>query len=732
VKFPLSALHWEDGSLGVDRVSLRARLPPRRQHSTWAGRLLGCAQWRRRWHGHAAAFASLARARDAVATLRLAHGLPQGGALVWVRGGIYELTETLSFGPAQGGDDGAPVIFQAQPHEAVRIWGGHGIDADAFSPVTDSADRARLDPSAVEQVLVADLASLGISDFGRPQLRGFWHPLLPAPLEPFFDGQPLTLARWPNGTELPFGTIVDAGSVPRVGDTSNRGGIFAYSGDRPLGWHDPTEAWVTGFMHWAWADDSIRIASLDPIARTVTLSDPHLYGLASGQPWQQYHFENVLEELDAPGEWYLDRRRGRLFFWPPTPLAGQEIVVSMLDDPLVSIDGASNVQLRNLVFEYSRGMGVYIAGGDHNRVDHCTLRHLGTVGVSIGSEIVHFEATDTPEPRQVGDLQAHLYAHSEWDAIAGTDNGVVASEFSDLGAGAIILGGGNRPTLTPAGNFVVDNDIHDVSRLTPTRPAVFVHGVGLRVANNRIHGVPQQSIYLEGNDHLVELNEIYDGLHAADDEGAVYLGRDPSERGVVIRWNYLHDLGGGPGHTTGIYLDDGESGISVYGNVFYHVGSDLYGAVFTHAGAYNTIENNMFIECPVDAGFAMMSDSDWLAQFGPGTLWERRLLQAVDIEAPPYSTRYPALVGYYGAPQHPETNVLDNNVSFDCGMLRWEGQANWCTLRNNLETTSDPGFVDASNHNWALQPDAAVYQQLPSFAPIPFDQIGLHSPPGPQ
>lgn len=683
-------------------------------------------------------FASLGRARDAIRALKARQGLPAGGVRVEIAGGAYRLDQTLAFGPEDGGAPGAPIIYEAAPGQSVSLQGGRLLPASAFHPVMDPSILARLDAAALGHVLVVDLGSLGITDYGQHQMEGFWHPLLPSALELFLDGTPMTLARWPNAGEVSMAGVVDPGSTPRTGDTTNRGGTFSYSGDRPLRWKEPTEGWVRGWFHWPWADDCLRIAAVDTTARTLTLAAPHLYGLALGQPGLGYHVENLIEELDSPGEWYLDPTQGRLYFWPPTPLPGHEVAVSMLETPLVSIEGTSCLVFRNLTLEYGRGMGVFIGSGDNNRIEHCTLRDFGTVGVSIGQGIlgpasVHYESTGTPWEGQVGDLVAHLYTNSAWDFGGGTDNGVVACQLYDLGGGGIVLGGGDRKTLTPGGNYAIDNDLHDVNRLAVSNhPALFIHGVGAYALHNRIHAVPQMAIYLQGNDHRVEFNEVFGVMTQGQDMGAIYLGRDPSERGNQIRWNYLHDIGNSTGpDTCGIYLDDGECGVQVEGNVFYRVGGGGQGAIFVNGGHEHRFENNIFIQCPVCVGLALWTDAEWLSHFGPGTLWERRLLQAVDIRVPPYSTRYPLLAGFYGAPQNTTTNLIDDNLAVACGLLH-SGQEAWCTLGTNLMTSGDPGFLDAANEDWTLRPDATVFQAMPGFQAIPFHEIGPRQLPGPQ
>ena len=122
----------------------------------------------------------------------------------------------------------------------------------------------------------------------------------------------------------------------------------------------------------------------------------------------------------------------------------------------------------------------------------------------------------------------------------GANNTVLSCDISETGDGGVSLSGGNRQTLEPAGHLTENNHIQRFSRWCRTyRPAIRITSGGNKIRHNLIHDGPHTAIQLSGNDHLIELNEIYDVCGETGDVGAFYMGRDWTQRGTLIRHNYL-------------------------------------------------------------------------------------------------------------------------------------------------------------------------------------------------
>jgi len=615
--------------------------------------------------------ATLEGARDAIRRLRAAGGLPAGGVTVELAGGTYAMEKSLALGAGDSGAAAAPIVYRAAAGAQVRVTGGKAVTN--FKPVTDKGVLGRLDEKARGKVLRADLKALGVKDYGTAG----------GGMELFLGDKAMTLARWPNEGFVKITGLV-GGKPKNVRGTKGDGvGKFMYAGDRPKRWAGEADVWVHGYWFWDWSDQRHPVESIDTQKRIIAVKPPyHGYGYRVGQ-W--FYAFNVLAELDSPGEWYLDRKAGVLYFWPPSDVSKGRATVSVAKG-LVNMTGASHVTFEALTFEAVRGTAVTIAGGQANRVTNCTLRNIGAWGVRVSG---------------------------------GHNSAVTGCEIYQTGQGGIALSGGDRKSLTPARHQAVDNHVHHYGQwYRMYKPAIALSGVGLRAAHNLIHDAPHMAVMFSGNDHVIELNEIHHVCQESNDAGAIYSGRDWTMRGTVIRHNYFHHINGFRGRgCVGVYLDDMFSGTRIEGNVFYQVTR----AAFIGGGRDCVVANNIFVDCKpalhIDAR-AM----GWASYHVKTTMTTR--LKAMPYLNPLWRKRYPKLPNILAdAPAAPKGNVVARNISIGG---RWDGvhgaARKYVTFKDNL-IDKDPHFVDRAKANFQLRPDSPAYKL--GFKRIPIENIGL-------
>jgi hypothetical protein len=633
-------------------------------------------------------FATLQKARDAVRQLKTSAGLPEGGVTVWLAAGTYSLAQGFELTAEDSGEADRLIVYRAAAEGQTRITGGKVVTG--WQKVSDPAVLRRLEPAARGEVLRANLKAQGIADYGTFRSRGFGRATAPAALELFYKDQPMTLSRYPNADFLKITGYPAPMGDEHGGTLGKLDAGFNYEGDRPARWTDANDIWVHGYWAYDWANSYEHVASLDTQKHLIKTGPPYgNYGFRAGQ---RFYFLNILEELDEPGEWYLDRRNGILYLWPPAALEPGDVTVSVVESPLVSLNHASHIELRGLTVECTRADGIYIDGGSDNRATGCTIRNVGNSGVTVNG---------------------------------GNEHGVEDCILYEAGDGGISLTGGDRRTLTPCGHYARNNHIHHIARWSRCyAPAISLTGVGIRAANNLIHDHPHCAILFWGNEHMIELNEIHHVCLETGDVGAIYTGRDYTFRGNVIRHNFIHHTGGVGMGSMGIYMDDCVSGTQIYGNILWK----LHRAVFLGGGRDFKVENNIFVDCDP----AIELDGRGLSK---APVWHdmvyrtmKQRLEDVNWRQPPYQTRYPELADlepYYakddGVP--PGKILVAHNICVGSPLLKitWGATEGMAECRDNI-VGIDPLFVDPAHGVFRLQPDSPAARL--GFQPIPIATIG--------
>ena len=592
--------------------------------------------------------------------------------VVWLREGVYELTKPFMLTEQDSASPDGPVVYRACKGETVRIVGGRRTTG--WKSVTDAEISDRLVPDARQQVLQVDLKSAGIEDYGTVKGGG---------LELFFNDKPMTPARWPNEGFVKIAGLVEPDTVNVRGRKGSKTGRFMYPGDRPKRWTQENDIWVHGYWFWDWSDERHKVESIDIEKRIISVAPPfHRYGYRVSQ-W--FYAMNILAELDTPGEWYLDRETGVLYFWPPTPIEKGHAAVSV-SNTLINLTAVSNVTIQGVILEACRGTAVVMSDCTHTKIAGCVLRNLGGRAVRVEE---------------------------------GKNNSVVACDIYATGGGGISLQGGDRPSLTPGDHVAENNHIHHYGRWARMyTPAISLAGVGNRATHNLIHDAPHMAIGFGGNDHVIEFNEIHNVCLESNDAGAIYAGRDWTMRGTVIRHNYLHDITGFEGRgCVGVYLDDMFCGTEIYGNIFRRVTR----AAFIGGGRDCRVENNIFVDCRPALHIDARAMS-WAGYHVDTTMTER--LKAMPYKSKLWAKRYPRLTSILDdEPTAPRGNVVARNL---CSGGRWDGVHKdarpYITFSDNL-ITEDAILEGATVEEFRFSDHLTAHKV--GFETIPFDRIGL-------
>jgi hypothetical protein len=479
--------------------------------------------------------------------------------------------------------------------------------------------------------------------------------------------------------------VTDAG---KPGTTDGRPGTFRLDDPRISQWGD-AKVWLKGFWFWDWYDEPIAVRSIDPANHQVMLAKPLIYGLKAGA---RYFAFNILSELDQEGEYYIDRETSILYFWPPTPLVQNRIALSLLSTPIVALQNTTFVTIAGLIIEEGRDDGIQINGGQGNHIRDCVIRNVGKDGVVI---------------------------------LGGWHHTITGSHVYNAGTRGIVATGGDRKTLKPSEHRIFGNHVHHYGRRIATvKAGIDIDGVGILVSHNDIHDAPHIGILFAGNEHVMEFNEIHHVCEETSDAGAIYVGRDWTARGNVIRYNFIHDLFGKSrkSDVTAIYLDDLASGVEIFGNVI----TDVYRAILVGGGRDNHLENNVLANCTLAISMDARGVTDVLSIMSQNSVLMKRL-SAMPIGRPPWSTRYPQLaVILQDDPIIPKKNVLQRNIAYRCKQSMINPVARlYSTVELPQDVESDPGIQTRGVQDQPGKQRAPIRATLPGWEILPFPDMGL-------
>lgn len=493
--------------------------------------------------------------------------------------------------------------------------------------------------------------------------KGFGHPNAPGGRRLIVRGLPQELARWPN-TDAPGGGWLRIGPVTDQPD----GHTISLSPEavaRARTWRDHDQVWVFGYWRFDWAEGWEPTFGWAENRATMRLQ-PMREGFTPTEGRRMF-FTNVPEELDRPGEWWLDQARRVVVHWPTSPLTPGDAVLTALEDPLIHMRNASDITLRNLVLRDGSGHGIEAADGANLTLENLEVRGFAKDGVRI--------------------------YHVQSATVRG-------SLFRDFGEAALDLYSGDRATLTSGNAVVEDNVFERFGQIRRTyKPGVALNGVGVQVRHNRFFDAPHTGILLNGNDHLIEANDFRKLCTETGDAGAVYMGRDVTMRGVIVRGNWFRELGqtveteSAFTEVMGLYLDDLWSGTTVENNIFQVDGTGM----MIGGGRDNVVTGNLFLGCRISISVDQRAKG-WAAdRVLVGGDWNMQgRIAAMRIDQPPFRDRYPGLAALLGDdPWAAKGNVIRNNQSFGGTFLR---------LLDGL-TTADVGLagnIDAPAANPTL------------------------------
>ena len=627
-------------------------------------------------------FATVEEALEAAKQLRRRQA--SAAVRIEIATGDYYLTAPLKIGPELSGTRESPTEIVAAAGATPRLFAGRKLKLQ-WQPFRDSILQASVSGASFDQL--------------------------------YLDGKRQVRARYPN---------FDAQAVVLNGFAAD-----ALSPERVKRWKNPAGGVIQALHESRWGGMQVPILGKDPDGSLI-LGE----GVGNNRPSKPHlkyrYVENIFEELDTAGEWYMDVGASTLYFMPPRDVD--------LGATTVAASGATRV--------------VDIQGDDKSHV-----RHVRISGLTLGHAGTSFLQATEPLLRSDWMMarEAAIYLENTEDVIV-SDN-----ELSQLGGNAVFVSGFNRRTLIkgnhihdiggsaisfvgrpqavrspsfryqefvpleqldraagpktpdyPADSRAEDNLIHDIGMIEKQVAGVQISmALRITVAHNSIYDVPRAGINIGDGTwggHVLEYNDVFNTVLETGDNGAFNSwGRDRfwhPDRQVMNRINSAN-----PGmwkldaiepitlrynrfrcdNGWDIDLDDGSSNYRVHDNLM------LSGGLKFREGFDREAWNNILI----NNGF---HPHVWFKQ--SGDRFEHNIVMA---------GHQPILMDYWHA-------TIDNNLLPSATAL---GHAQSLGLDQH-SIVGDSKFRDARAGDFRVAEDSPALKI--GFKNFPMDQFGVTSP----
>jgi len=644
----------------------------------------------------ASPFKTIGKARNVV---RTKNGNMTGDIIVYLRAGDYYLDNTLTFDETDSGTNGYQVIYKNYDAlGSARIIGGEPL----------SGWTLKSGSSTIYQT------SVGI---------GWEFDTL------YENGVRGVMARYPNSGYNKIDHADSAqpkkaffyknGNIPAMADISNLQ-VYVFPGARN------------------WANEILPVAAINRSNRKITLSQnqrwPYLGDLSANS---RYFIQGAIELLDQPGEFYLDKAAGILYYYPRDPSINSQQIMAPKVDKVLFVKGSSQstpahhitfdgltVMVSNFTYvtmnKFKTG-NIVLMNADNITIANCRIVNSASTGVTMPS-------TDLQDPAV---------------QVEAKNNVITGNYFSDIGStGVEILGTGNTNVYTHYGHTVSNNYFDGIARTNTNGAAIQLNGAGNNLVShnkivNTIHygieskgskwtdmpavinGIPVTEAnkydFNPGRYNTIEFNDVSRANLDTQDTGVYKSG------GVyknTINNNIFHDSGKFGGQK-GLYLDDVSDFNTVTNNIVYGITSTGSSLDYNIKGTGNIVTNNIADMTGGSDGF----DFNIISQ------------QPTKNNHLTYNIFYQGSV-YYHFFSYRSTMVAESDYNTfyrPSGTRVFKGipgadtLTHWKTLYNNKydqhSITSDPQFVDAANHDYTLKstsPSLAL-----GFNQIDVSEVGL-------
>ena len=637
-------------------------------------------------------FATLSRAQQ---TARKVAG--REAVTVFVREGTHYLPETLVFTAADSGTKAAPVVYQAYQKEQPVISGGISLNGLAWMPYKDGIMQAKVP-----------------AGFSTDQL--------------FVNGALQPMARYPNFN--PKERIFNGSAADAI------------SPERAARWKDPVGGVIHTLHGNGWGGMHYTITGKGP-TNAVTYEGGWQNNRPSGMNKDNRFVENIFEELDAPGEWFLDSKSNTLYFYPPpgVDLKAATMEAALLRH-LVEFRGTEQAPVRfvcfkGLAFRHAartfmdtkelllrsdwaiyRGGALFLNGTEDCTIQDCVIDQAGGNAVFVNNynrratvRGCHITRVGGSGIAFIGDTNA-CYNPIGWNQQNQVDK--------------IDKTPGPRTSNYPADCLVDDCLINDIGKVEKQTAGVTMDmAMGITIRHCSIYDMPRAGINIGDGcwgGHVIEFCDVFDTVKETGDHGSFNSwGRDrywglggvdwnndqawETNKAIVlldaVKTTIIRNSRWRCDNGWDIDLDDGSSNYRIYNNLC------LNGGIKNREGFCRSTENNIMI-----CGYGFHAHC-WYKHSGDTV---RRNIMISEI------------YGSAGMDWPTWGKEMDCNLVHREGMTEPKPATKLAeqSKRDEHSIVADALFVDPANGDFRVE-DGSPALKL-GFVNFPMDQFGVQKP----
>ncbi|MBE5739526.1 MAG: right-handed parallel beta-helix repeat-containing protein [Clostridiales bacterium] len=485
---------------------------------------------------------------------------------VRIASGRYELARTLEFS-----NDIYSVTFESQTGKAEDVILSGGQKIEGFTETVFNGKKC-----VVAYLPQVKEGKMNFSDF-------------------YVNGERATLSRFPAEGYLQF---AEAENMGLFLDDISKWIRLKKEDVKDLSAEDIRNATLS-YLHY-WVDEHTAVESYDEETGVLVMDKYSRFGIYGEKTESAYYFENVSKTFGKPGEWYLDKAEGKLYY-----VLREGECVETLDayipylSSIANFTGASSAPIKNIVF---KNVTFAYTKGEHESVNDSGLRVASDgQGVSEAKGTVNFEYAENCA--LIGCKFVNYGLHGVNVGKGCSYISVRDTFFYDGGAGGVIMGGadanGDVSDRTHS-NEIIDCVIRHCGRRHMAACGVLIkHAYNNKIVGNEISDLYYTGIsagwvwgYKESvtRDNYIAYNHIFDlGKRVLSDMGGVYLlGAQP---GTVVCNNHIHDVYGREYGGWALYTDEGSACITLEKNICYRCSDNC---IHQHYGRMNVVKNNIF------------------------------------------------------------------------------------------------------------------------------------------